>query len=191
MCDALYLLTQVVSKPIMRKISRMTNPHQIWGYLKTTYYRDSGFNFVGQISALFSLSEKLDMTIEAFLDQYEQQYDRLRNLVAASKFPEYNVHFREFLDSDRAKRDFLLTALSKKYPNIVDNLTTKEDLKFEELKDKLFSLHTGPAGNNSAVSNDPQSEKAMVTGQRKPRGTLFLVAMEIFNGNLHSNQNIP
>ena len=59
-CDALYLLTQVVSKGIMRKISRMRDPHEIWMYLRTTYYRDNGFNFVWQLHSLFKLSEKFN-----------------------------------------------------------------------------------------------------------------------------------
>ena len=164
-CDALYLLTQVVSKPVMRKISRMRDPHEIWTHLRTTYYRDNSFNFVWQLHSLFKLSEKFnsdtfgsesisgsisgstsDFTsekspLESFVDEYEQQYDRIRNLVAASKFEENNTAYKTFLDSDRAKKDYLLTALTTKYPSIVDNIATKDLLRYEEVKDKLSSLH--------------------------------------------------
>ena len=161
-CDALYLLTQVVSKPIMRMISRITNPHEIWAYLKTTYYRDSGFNFVGHMSSLFPLPEKLNgSNLETFIDKYEHHYDRLRNLVAASKFEEHNSHFLLFLNSDRAKRNFLLTTLSKKYPNVVDNLTTKDSLKFEEVDYKLRSLHTDLMLNPSSI--EQRDTAALIT----------------------------
>ena len=70
-----------------------------WSYFKTTYYRDSGFNFVTNMSSLLALFEHLNGShLEAFIDKYEQLYDRLRSLVSASKFVEYNSHFRQFLD---------------------------------------------------------------------------------------------
>ena len=87
-CDALYLLTQVVSKGIMRKRSRMRDPHDIWNYLRTTYYGDNGFNFVWQLHSLFKLSERFSestsgssaastsgtsaTTLESFIEEYEQ-----------------------------------------------------------------------------------------------------------------------
>lgn len=113
------------------------------------------------MSSLFSLPEKVNgSNLETFIDKYEHHYDRLRNLVAASKFEEYNSHFLLFLDSDRAKRDFLLTSLSKKYPNVVDNLTTKDSLKFEEVKDKLFSLHADSMLSPTLI--EPQGAAALM-----------------------------
>ena len=165
-CDALYLLTQVVSKPIMRKIARTRDPHEIWTYLRTTYYRDNGFNFVWQLHSLFKIADKFNessekLTIESFVDEYEQQYDRIQNLVAASKYEEYNTTYKTFLDSDRAKKDYLLTALASRYPSVVDNIATKDLLRYEEVKDKLFSLH----GFGLLAVN--KKEKAMVTSTKK------------------------
>ena len=104
-CDSLYLLTQVVSKNIMQKISRMRDTYDIWVYRRTNYYRDSGFIFVWQLRNLFMISDKFNgsgatgganskpTTLESFIDECEQQYDCIRNLVAALRYEQYTKRF--------------------------------------------------------------------------------------------------
>ena len=83
----------------------MRDPYDIWVYLRTNCYRDSGFNFVWQLRNLFMILAKFNgsgdsggatdgatgkPTLESFIDEYEQQYDRIRSLVAASRYEEYH-----------------------------------------------------------------------------------------------------
>jgi len=71
----------------------------------------------------------------------------------------YKANYRRLLVNDKYKRDCLLSALVKHYPNVVDNLITKEDLSYEDLKERLISLSSNgqlngyDGGNNTSGSN--------------------------------------
>ena len=68
-----------------------------------------------QLYSLFKLSERFNestsgsfatsTTLESFIEEYEQQYDRICNLVAASNYEENHHAYKAFLDSDRAKKE--------------------------------------------------------------------------------------
>ena len=49
---ALLILIQVISKPILKKVSKYRSPHGIWKYLKETFYRNTAFSFVHQVAGL-------------------------------------------------------------------------------------------------------------------------------------------
>ena len=83
--------------------------------------------------------------------------------MAASKFEEYNTAYKSFLTRTEQKKNYLLTALATKYPSIVDNIATKNLLRYEEVKDKLFSLH---GSGLLQQSNNRQSEKALVVKEK-------------------------
>jgi len=53
---AMLVLIQVISKPILKKISKLTTLHEIWKALRETYYCDNLFSFVYQVADLCSLS---------------------------------------------------------------------------------------------------------------------------------------
>ena len=69
---------------------------------------------------------------------------------------------RQVLDKDEAKRDWLLTALISHYPEIVDNLTTKDNLTYSQLKIRLNSCSSNAKAaniNNSALVTNHDSHK--------------------------------
>ena len=41
---------------------------------------------------------------------------------------------KQVLEQDEAKRDWLLIALVSQHPNLEDNMTTKDDLTYAQLK---------------------------------------------------------
>ena len=47
---------------------------------------------------------------------------------------------KQMLDQDEAKRDWMLSALVSRHPNLVDNMTTKGNLTFAQLKVRMHSL---------------------------------------------------
>jgi len=78
----------------------------------------------------------------------------------------YWKEFRTFLEEDYAKRDFLLAALTKHDPNPVDNLTTKSNLSYAELKHHIRALTSnGQLGQLSAPV--PVVDTALVTKGRR------------------------
>ena len=47
---------------------------------------------------------------------------------------------KEVMEQDEAKRDWLLAGLVSQYPNVVDNMTTKDSLTYAQLKLRLHSM---------------------------------------------------
>ena len=44
--SALLILMQVLSKPILKKVSKYETPHSIWTYLHNTYYVNNTFSYI-------------------------------------------------------------------------------------------------------------------------------------------------
>jgi len=112
---AMLVLIQVISKPILKKISKLSTAHEIWKALKEIFYRDNALSFVHQVADLYLLSTQLekDKSVVDFMEKFDDQWTRVYQMTTGP-------------DPYRQKfRDFLLAALSKHYPNPVDNLTTK------------------------------------------------------------------
>jgi len=153
---ALLVLIQVISKLILKKVSKYRSPHAIWKYLKETYYRDTAFSFIHQVVSLCLLFTQLEegMPVAAFMDKFDDQWVRVLELSYGTDL--YRQKFKAFLEEDFAKRDFLLAALSRVYPNPVDNLTTKTNLTYTEVRYRMMSLASSnqleqPEGGNTAL----------------------------------------
>ena len=58
--QALLTLIQLVSKPILRQITLMDSAASIWLYLQETYYRNTAFSFVHQLTTFFALVSSYD-----------------------------------------------------------------------------------------------------------------------------------
>jgi len=165
---AMLVLIQVISKPILKKISKLSTPHEIWKALRETYYRDNAFSFVHQVADLCLLSTQLekDNSVVDFMEKFDDQWTRVYQMTAGPD--PYQQKFCAFLEEDYAKRDFLLAALSKHYPNPVDNLTTKLNLSYAELKHHIRALvSNGQLGQLSAPI--PVVDTALVTEGRRAR----------------------
>jgi len=76
---ALLILIQVISKSILKKVSKYRSPHGIWKYLKETYYRDTAFSFVHQVAGLCLLSSKCEKgkPVSEFMDKFDDQWNRV------------------------------------------------------------------------------------------------------------------
>ncbi|RPB24382.1 hypothetical protein L211DRAFT_785304, partial [Terfezia boudieri ATCC MYA-4762] len=137
---ALLILIQVVSKLILKEISKFETPHEIWNYLKATYFIDSPISFIYELHNLTILTSSLtpSMNLSEFVKQFETQWNRLYNLTSTGA--PRRAAFHNFMNFDETKRDFLLTALVKFYPNLVDNLTNKPNLKYVDFKHHLLAL---------------------------------------------------
>jgi len=137
---AMLVLIQLISKPIMKKISKLTTPYEIWKALRETYYHNNVFSFVHQVPNLCSLSTQLekDKSVVDFMEKFNDQWTRVCQMTAGPD--PYWKKFRAFLEEDYANCNFLLAALSKHYPNPVDNLTTKSNLSYTELKHHIRAL---------------------------------------------------
>ena len=138
--QAFLIIIQLVSAPIMAQIANFTNPHEMWAYLKENYYSDTYFSLVHQMQVLFTLERTLDTNrpIGEFIQTFETEWSRMYQL--ASGTSKYKMLMKQVLEQDEAKRDWLLAALVSNHPNIVDNMTSKDNLSYAQLKLRLHSL---------------------------------------------------
>jgi len=169
--NALLILIQVISKPILKKVSKYKSPHAIWKYLKETYYRDSALSFVLQVAGLCLLSTKFEKgkPVSELIDKFDDQWNRVYEMTTGSD--PYHQKVRAFLEEDYVKRDFLLAALSEHYPNLVANLTTKVDLTYAEARHHLNSLSSnnqlGDKSTGTTTTTATTSGTTLVTGNNK------------------------
>ncbi|KAF8453862.1 hypothetical protein BGX38DRAFT_1175962 [Terfezia claveryi] len=67
---------------------------------------------------------------------------RLHMLTSNARPGSFKAVYRTLLELEEAKREYLLASLVTHYPNVVDNLTTKENLSYEDLKVGLAIIAT-------------------------------------------------
>jgi len=176
--QALAIYIQVVSTEIREKLVEFDHPHEMWKYLRTEYYRDTAFALVSQITNLASLSTTYDpaQPVTVFIAQFETEWLRLSKLAKASK-DSYRQTFAKFLGEDKAKRDFLLGFLVGHQKNIVDNLSTKDDFTFAEVKQRLLDLDHDQPGTRS-------QQALATTNYRKPKRSFKPVPVRSSNEKL-------
>jgi len=128
------IFIQMVSQDILEKIVKLEDPHLMWTWLRTKYYRDSAFALVSQIMNLISLPTQYSGTdLPGFISKFESQWLHLMELSKASS-DLYQKTFTTFLNEDKAKRDLLLGFLVKHHQNVIDNITMKDSLSYADVK---------------------------------------------------------
>jgi hypothetical protein len=169
---------QVLSKPILKKVSKYETPHAIWTHLHDTYYVDNAFSYIQQWNKFTTMSYNFNPSkpIHEFIDSYETEWERLYQQSASGPANGYRQALRTFLSFDEAKRDFLLGALVKHYPNPVDNLSTKDNLTYAELKSRLHSLAANqqlvtPADTALISSKSPATKKRKQSTNQNAKNT--------------------
>lgn len=164
--ESLLLLIQVVSQQILLQISRHRSAHLIWQYLRKMYQKDTPLSFVHEIHAFNSLSSTLDTTqpISEFIDSFEIRWMHLHTLTSNAHPGSFKATYRTLLELEEAKREYLLASVVTHYPNVVDNLTTKENLSYDDLKERLVGL----AINNqlSSYNGGNQTNMALLANGR-------------------------
>jgi len=114
--------------------------------------------------------------IHEFIDSYETEWERLYQESASGPANGYRQALGTFLSFDEAKRDFLLGGLVKHYPNPVDNLSTKDNLTYVELKSRLHSLAAKQqlvtaADSALITSKSPASQKRKQSTNQNAKNT--------------------
>jgi len=173
--NSLLLLLQVISEPIMAQIARQETSQQILQYLHKTYYKDSPLSLFNEMHAFYTVNGVFDpsQSVTKYIDEFEVRLTRLYGYTSNVNPTRscYKADYRKLPDNDKYQRDCLLSALVKHYPNVVDNLTTKGDLFYEDLKERLTSLSSNGqlngygGGNNTSGPNGNTSTVLVVAGK--------------------------
>src|SRR5258706_5767544 len=138
---AIVLLIQVIAKPILTIIGRITDPYEIWNHLQTQYYSDTAFSFIHELNNLFTIGSIYDSTkpITEFIENFESKWAIVTQLLCRLNNSNlYRKKFNKFLSCDEAKHDILLSALVPFMENVIDNISTKSDITFAEAKSSLI-----------------------------------------------------
>ncbi|RPB21198.1 hypothetical protein L211DRAFT_890294, partial [Terfezia boudieri ATCC MYA-4762] len=65
---------------------------------------------------------------------------RLYTFMSNARPASFKAIYRILLENEEAKREYLFVSLITHYLNIIDNLTTKVYLTYEDLKERLIGL---------------------------------------------------
>ena len=101
MQQALMIIIQLVSEPILAQIATFTTAHEMWVYLRENYYADTCFSFVHQMQKIFSIQNSFDPShpIGDFIRTFEQEWSRLHLLTSGTS--KYRTLMKQVLDQRR------------------------------------------------------------------------------------------
>ena len=107
---------------------------------------------------ILTLQNSFDTTrpIGDFIRTFEQEWTKLLLLTSNSGtvvVSKYRTLMKQVLEQDKAKRDLLLAALVAHHPNLVDNMTTKDNLTFSQLEVRLHSLSSNVDSRTARTAN--------------------------------------
>ena len=88
--DGITILNYTVKDRILDAIM-IEDPHLLWKYLKSKFFRDSPYNFAVQEYNLHFLHFKVNVShpLTEHIDRYEKEYGKLLNLLKNSSNPIY------------------------------------------------------------------------------------------------------
>ncbi|KAI1002235.1 hypothetical protein K3495_g5963 [Podosphaera aphanis] len=107
------------------------DPYLMSFYYRSEYKKENTYSLVYQLGTFTQLITEFDPTqlISFFVRRFEAEHYRLRRLVESSS-DLYRRDFGGFLERDETKR----------LKNVVENLTTKNNLTYSMVKQKLNDL---------------------------------------------------
>lgn len=164
--SALAIIIHVVNPDVLKYIVDMDTPHLMWLHLKSLYQHNTTYALAHQLGSSCQLAWTFDTSkpISEFIQRFESEWFQLHRL-ARDSIDSYRQEFSIFLGNDKAKRDFLLGMLSRHCKNVVDNLTTKDDLSFTDVKQRL--LDCDYESTNSALLTREAPKPGKDKAQRK------------------------
>jgi hypothetical protein len=129
--NSLTILIQTLTPEILTACPHRLSPHELWTHFRSLYYQENAFTFHAQLQTVMLLRQDVSTDeISSCIQLYEKEWATLYRLTTStsqvnSESDQYRRDFATFLSHDRANRDFLLASLMEKFPNEVDNISTK------------------------------------------------------------------
>ena len=92
--------------------------------------------------SLFTIGSSFDSTqpVSNFIERFESECGLLSTLSMSGGESSYRNKLNDFLTCDKAKHDILLSILIPHMSNVIDNITTKQIMTFNEANQRLSSL---------------------------------------------------
>ncbi|KAI1006125.1 hypothetical protein K3495_g2098 [Podosphaera aphanis] len=171
---AVGVYVQFVHTDIRQRMLEKQDPYLMWLYLRSEYKKENTYSLVYQLGTFTQSVTEFDPSqpISFFVRRFEAEHYKLRRLAESCSDP-YQRDFGVFLERDKTKRDFLLGLLSKRLKNVVDNLTTKDNLTYSMVKQKLNDLDANDTPPQTALytqaTPNRQPSKSVSKDEKKKR----------------------
>ena len=140
--------------------------HEAWQALADKFDRQNATTFHHMLSQLCTLQMDDSASLPDHLNTFETLWTRFKLRLANSKPSKLEKAWKTVGDSLESKATFLLRSLpqTQQYLNIIDNLTTKDDITYDTVYARLLDLHSNIALDSSTIAS-----KALVVGDLKGR----------------------
>ncbi|KHJ34328.1 hypothetical protein EV44_g3137 [Erysiphe necator] len=164
---------QVIHTDILKVLLDKSELHLMWTYLVTEYKRDTAYALVYQLGNLCQLFTAYDSgkTLSEFIQMFKGEWYKVYRLARDSN-EEHHQEFANFLLKDLVKRDSLLDFLGRHKKNVVDNLTTKTDLTFAVVKQRLLDIDFEEVSHTALAAGSITSKKPVLTRRSGIRKTI-------------------
>ena len=140
--QATLLMMQLVDASLVPIIATHKTPSAIWKALGDKFYRDNSTTFLSQLKTTFNLRYDESTPLSEYLTLFDTTWTRLQQRCANAnetdkrKTPYY---LKGLMSDEQSKADFLLLSLPRSFDNIVDNLTTKDNLNYSDVYERLLA----------------------------------------------------
>ena len=158
------ILVTLVSEEFQPIIRQSDDASKAWKDLEDTLDRRNVLSTFHTLNALLYIQKSESTTVTAHLHSYEQNWNRLVEKVGrASEDDElYLRGLRLCTQDQKMKAHLLLRTLPKSMENIVDNLQSKTDLTYNDVRTRLLDLNVS--------THSAQADALFVKKHKKDRG---------------------
>ncbi|KHJ30325.1 hypothetical protein EV44_g3205 [Erysiphe necator] len=132
-------LVSAVDKTLRNMVTTQLTAKDAWFNIKARYDRETPATTLSLLRNLVDLKLEENGNVADHLTIFTNTWDRLyqRSLSSTSNVAKA---FRDVTSSDEVKGAFLLLSLPKNMDYIIDNLATKDLIKFQDIQPKLLDL---------------------------------------------------
>ena len=157
------ILLTLISEEFQLIIGQSEDASKAWKDLEDTLDCRNVLSAFHALNALLSMQKSESTAITAHLHSYEQNWNRLVEKVGATtQGDELCLHGLSLCCQDqKMKANLLLRTLPKSMDNIVDNLQSKADLSYNDVRTRLLDLN---------VSTSSSADVLFVKRHKKDRG---------------------
>ncbi|KAI0991146.1 hypothetical protein K3495_g17041, partial [Podosphaera aphanis] len=152
-------LVSAVDRSLRNMITSQPSAKDAWANIKARFDRETPATTLSLLRNIVDLKLQENQNVSDHFNDFSNAWDRLhqRSLTSSSSVARA---FRDVTSSDEVKGAFLLLSLPKSFDNIIDNLSTKDLVKFQDIQPKLLDL--------SADRNFGGNDKAYYAPSQEP-----------------------
>jgi hypothetical protein len=158
------ILVQLVSDEYKGTIGNHSSAHDAWKSLEDTLDRKNVSSTIHPVNAIFDMRKDENTSMLLHITEFESKWTVVNTKVsnASSTDKDWLQGLKLCFNDPEFKAHLLLRTLPSNLENVVDNLQTKSDLTYSDVRTKLLDLNK---------SDSPSGDALMVKSQKKKTRT--------------------